>query len=171
MPKPLVMFVIGAVAGAGIGAAAVLGIQPGMGAGHDRANMAADGPDSPDDPPGPALPGYGEKDPLRLEEGDDAPGLAVVISPDAAEGWNLRLLADNFRFAPAHVNGSHKRGEGHAHLYAGEQRLARLYGPWAHIQALPEGARTITVTLNANDHRPLMIGERPVAVTIEVPGR
>jgi len=39
--------------------------------------------------------------------------------------------------------------------------IARIYGVWMHIASLPEGA-VVEVTLNANDHRQLAVGDQPI---------
>ena len=51
--------------------------------------------------------------------------------------------------------GSHRPGEGHAHLYVDDRKIARLYAPWFHLDSLPPGTHTLRVELNSNDHRPL----------------
>ncbi len=106
--------------------------------------------------------------PHDLPEGPQAPAVVVTLTPDPASGWNLHATTTNFRFAPEKAGQPHVSGEGHAHVYVDGKKIARLYGPWLHIPALPDGA-TVTVTLNANDHRPLAVGGAPVAHEIDAP--
>lgn len=94
--------------------------------------------------------------------GADAPRLEIALTPDPVSGWNLKLITEGFRFSPQNVNGPHVPGEGHAHVYVNGEKVARLYGPWLHLDSLPDGPATIRVTLNANDHRALAIGQEPV---------
>ena len=86
-------------------------------------------------------------------QGEPVPRLEIQVSPDAMSGWNLHLRVENFRFAPASVNGAHKPGEGHAHVYIDGKKFARLYGPWFHIPALAPGSHRLRVTLNTNTHQ------------------
>ena len=62
-------------------------------------------------------------------------------------------------------------GEGHAHVYVNGAKIARHYGPWMHIAAMPKGKNTVMVSLNSNDHRTLAVGDKPlmssVSVTVE----
>ena len=109
---------------------------------------------------------HGEQ--LSLPGGPGAPSLAVEITADSLGGWNVHIRTSNFRFAPQNVNGPHKDGEGHAHIYVNGEKIARVYGPWFHIGALPRGMNAVTVTLNANDHRALAVGDAPLAVTQDV---
>ena len=108
---------------------------------------------------------------VEVTEGETAPAVAVHLMPDPGGGWNLHVMARNFTFAPESVNGAHVHGQGHAHLYLNGDKIARLYGPWFHIAALPPGEHTLSVTLNANDHRTYGVGgeavEAAVAVNVE----
>lgn len=97
--------------------------------------------------------------------GTDAPTLDFELAKDSASGWNLHITTTNFRFAPENVNASNRIGEGHAHIYVNGNKLARVYGPWYHIGALPRGEVVLQVTLNANDHRTLAVGEAALSVT------
>lgn len=106
-----------------------------------------------------------------LPAGPDAPALDLEIAADPDGGWTLHVTTENFRFAPAAAGGAHAPGEGHAHVYAGETKLARIYGPWHHLASVPEGTGSLTVTLTGNDHRPLAVDGEPLAVTRPLPPR
>ena len=103
-----------------------------------------------------------------LEEGDKSPTLDFFISRDSADGWNIQLLTTNFRFAPENVGGPFVPGEGHAHLYVAGEQIARIYGAWFHVGKLPHGLVDVTVTLNANDHSQLAVGDLILSVTKQV---
>ena len=103
-----------------------------------------------------------------LEEGDKPPTLDFFISRDSAHGWNLQLLTTNFRFAPENVGGPFVPGEGHAHLYVDGEQIARIYGGWFHVEKLPHGLVDVMVTLNANDHSQLAVGDLILSVTKQV---
>ena len=51
------------------------------------------------------------------------------------------------------------------------EKLARIYAPWMHIGSLPSGETTVTVSLYANDHSPLSVGDQPLSADaiIQVP--
>ncbi len=116
--------------------------------------------------PGHAAHAHGK--PIALPSGPTAPTLDMTVTKDPAGGWNLHVMTTNFRFAPENVNAPHRAGEGHAHLYVNGKKVARLYGPWFHIGALPRGRTEVTVTLNANDHSDLAVGDAPLSVTRHV---
>lgn len=106
---------------------------------------------------------------IDLAGGPSAPIVSAVLTPDPVSGWNLHVMTENFRYAPKKAGLSHQPGEGHAHLYAGDLKIARLYGPWMHIAELPHGTESVRVTLNANDHAQLAVDGQPVSVTVPVP--
>lgn len=82
------------------------------------------------------------------------PSVRLEVEPDSESGWNVHLATENFEFAPAQVGEQAVDGEGHAHLYLDDEKVARVYGPWFHLDPalVPEGERTLSVQLNGNDH-------------------
>ncbi|MEZ4698795.1 MAG: hypothetical protein R2834_00575 [Rhodothermales bacterium] len=87
-------------------------------------------------------------------EGPDAPpALAVDVTRDAAGGWNVHLIADGFTFVPELAGQEPVQGEGHAHLYIDDRKIARMYSPWHYVAELSPGTHTFMVTLNSNDHK------------------
>ena len=101
---------------------------------------------------------------LSLPAGPDAPTLEFTLEKDNSSGWNLHIITSNFRFAPQAASSPHVEGEGHAHIYVNGEKLARVYGPWFHIAKLPKGEAMVTITLNANNHSPLAVGEKALSV-------
>jgi hypothetical protein len=106
---------------------------------------------------------------LNLPASDTAPTLAIAVTEDPMAGYNLQILTENFAFSPENASLGHVEGEGHAHVYINGVKLGRFYGAWVHLDHLPEGEVTIEVTLNANDHRALAVGDTPLraSTTIE----
>ena len=82
----------------------------------------------------------------------EKPELTLEVSKDSAAGWNVHINVKNFRFAPENINKVPLSGEGHAHIYVDDKKIARLYGPWYHLGNLTAGEHTIRVSLNANNH-------------------
>lgn len=154
MPRSLALFAIGLLLGGGLGfflAAAN--------------NVALDGHRHP------AADSAGHGGTIDLPADPGAPTLDFRVERDAASGWNLHILTTGFRFAPERANAPHRPGEGHAHVYLDGKKIARLYGPWFHLGALPPGKVTLSVTLNANDHSALTVAGRPLraekTITVE----
>ena len=81
-----------------------------------------------------------------------APQVAIAVTKDPKNGWNVALMTDNFSFTPELVNNANVDNTGHAHLYVDGNKIARLYGPYFHIPYLPAGDHEISVTLSSNDH-------------------
>ncbi|MBJ3776321.1 hypothetical protein [Acuticoccus mangrovi] len=106
---------------------------------------------------------------IDVPAGADAPTVDFTIAADPHGGYNIHILTSNFRFAPDHASGPAVDGEGHAHIYADGVKLARVYGPWFHLAAVPAGATRLTVTLNTNDHATLAVDGDPVSATRPVP--
>ena len=92
---------------------------------------------------------------LAVDEWPVKPAITSTIQKDPVGGWNLNLQTENFTYNAAAAGLENKQGEGHAHIYVNGVKLARIYGDWFHIGALPKGHNMIAVTLNANDHSSL----------------
>lgn len=101
---------------------------------------------------------------LSMPAGPSAPTLKMMVMPDLATGWNLHIMATNFRFAPENASRGHVAGEGHAHIYVDGKKIARHYAPWMHIADLEPGEHVIAVTLNTNDHRELGVDGKALRV-------
>ena len=92
-----------------------------------------------------------------------APVVDLQLYPLAGGGYNVRVQTLNFLFTPQNIDSDPIPGEGHAHLYVDGVKIARLYGEWHHLGALPAEAETLTVTLYANDHSPFTVDGEPVS--------
>ncbi len=90
----------------------------------------------------------------------------LKLLEDSMSGWNIYIQVNNFRFAPEHASQSHRSGEGHAHLYINGKKIARMYSHWLHLPSLPPGSNEIKVSLNANDHRTLLVGGKAIEAVI-----
>jgi hypothetical protein len=105
---------------------------------------------------------------LELPKDVPAPTVAIRVIEDAKAGWNVQVDTTNFRWAPEHASQAHVPGEGHAHLYVDGKKVARLYGPWFHLERLAPGTREVRVTLNANSHEELAVNGKILAATASV---
>jgi hypothetical protein len=156
--RPLILFIIGIV----FGTAGGFLIAGGLGASaDDHAHSGA----------GEAAHDHSSHDHSELSEWPDdlpAPDIALTIWPDVGRDMNLRVDAAGFTFTPEDVNGDVTPATGHAHIYVNGEKIARLYGPYAHLTAVPEGAE-IRVTLNANDHTEWAVEGVPLAAAITAP--
>ena len=111
--------------------------------------------------------GTGQEHSVLLEvDAAGAPEIQLELYPLAAGGWYLRLKTDNFVFAPDKIDSAAVQNEGHAHWYIDGEKIGRLFGQWHYLEALPEGAAELTVTLNANDHRVFAVGGQAIAASI-----
>jgi hypothetical protein len=83
---------------------------------------------------------------------EQAPTVSLSVEEDAKSGYNIKIMTTNFTFTPENVNGENVVGEGHAHLYVGDEKIGRVYGNYYHYNGSFEGTKTFRVTLNTNDH-------------------
>jgi hypothetical protein len=159
MAKPLAFLGIGLFFGTGLGflVAASSGAQL---EGHDHDQGAAVHDHAAHD--------HGTAHTALTEAGTPAPVLTLTLHPDGAQSRNLHIGVENFTFDPEGVNGVAVPGRGHAHLYLNGVKIARAYGPWMQLDALPVGTHELRVTLNANDHTQLATGGVPIEATIAV---
>lgn len=109
-----------------------------------------------------------QHDNLDVSKEEAIPAIKLVAHKDAASGWNLEIITENFKFAPQSVNQEHVLGQGHAHLYIDGVKIGRLYGNWYHLNKLGEGKYEVKVSLNTNNHKAYSLGEQAIAATIMV---
>lgn len=156
MPNPVTLIATGLFLGTGLGflLASATGSQPTAprNAVHDHMAHEHDGPSHE----------------AMTEAATPPPTLMLTLHPDGAQSRNLHIGTTNFSFAPEAVNGPHIPGQGHAHVYVNNVKIARAYGPWLQLAALPKGTHFIRVTLNANDHSSLAINGQPIEASTEV---
>jgi hypothetical protein len=159
MDRTLPLFIIGLTFGVGIGFA----IAAGNGItfdGHDHGDLAQHDDETIDH----SAVGHGTGDHAMMHDttlevpSAEAPKLNIMVMRDPMTGYNLHVMAENFKFSPQNASLEHIAGEGHAHVYVNGVKRARLYGNWMHLDALPIGEVIVDVTLNSNDHRPLAVG-------------
>lgn len=99
---------------------------------------------------------------------EEAPTVELSVTEDSKGGWNVHLNTTKFTFAPDHVNGEEVLGEGHAHLYVGDELIARLYGPDFHYRGEFDGTKTFRVTLNTNMHSEYAVDGVSVESSVDV---
>ena len=108
---------------------------------------------------------------VEVAEGVPVPTIAIDISEDPVEGWNLRVLTTDFRIVPENVSTAHIDGEGHMHIYIDGEKVSRLYGEWHHLGPLSPGEHEVRVELSANDHSAMAVdGEVIDATAVIVAG-
>lgn len=107
---------------------------------------------------------FGLGDICLVGEGEPAPRLSLRVTP-AAEGWRVRIDAEEFTFSKDFMGLYHVPGVGHGHIYVDGMKLGRVFAPEYDIGALPKGRHEVRVTLNTNDHRAYVVGEVPVTAS------
>ena len=94
---------------------------------------------------------------IEVAEGVPVPTIAIEVTEDPVEGWNLRVLTTDFKIVPENVSTAPIDGEGHMHLYVDGEKMSRLYGEWHHIGPLAPGEHEVRVELSANDHSAMAV--------------
>lgn len=109
-------------------------------------------------------------DPIDVSDLENPPTLNLVGHIDQVSGINIELQVENFTFSGASVNMRHEDGVGHAHVYLDDEKLARVYSNWYHIDGklLTPGPHTLRAELNSNEHSPLLLGGELIEDSIEV---
>jgi hypothetical protein len=82
---------------------------------------------------------------------EPVPTIAMTITKDSMNGYNVHAITTNFTFTPEQLDGPAVPGAGHVHLYI-DNHLIIMLGDWYHIDALAPGTHTIKVGLFNNDH-------------------
>jgi hypothetical protein len=81
--------------------------------------------------------------------------VSLLPVKDADGGYNLKIETKYFRFTPDLVGKQVLQNTGHAHIYVNDVKVGRAYSNWFYIQDsfFQNGTNTISVTLNANNHK------------------
>ena len=101
----------------------------------------------------------------EIPEGVAVPTIAIEVTEDPVEGWNLRIRTTDFEIVPENVSTTHVDGEGHTHLYIDGEKVSRLYGEWHHIGPLAPGEHEVRVELSSNGHSALTVGGHVIDAT------
>jgi len=91
---------------------------------------------------------------LEIDSTKPIPTVSVEAIKDMKGGYNIHIITSNYKWTPEKVNKDPIQGEGHAHIYVNNVKVARIYGEWFYLEQdnLKDGENTVEVTLNANDH-------------------
>ena len=96
------------------------------------------------------------------------PTIAIEITEDAVEGWNLQIRTTDFRIMPENVSTGHVDGEGHMYLYIDGVKVSRIYGEWHHITGLQAGRHNVRVELSSNNHSALAVNGGLIDATANI---
>ena len=105
---------------------------------------------------------------VEVADGEPVPTIAIEVTEDPVEGWNLQVLTTDFEIVPENVSTAHIDGQGHMHLYIDGEKVSRLYGEWHHIGPLAPGEHEVRVELSANDHSAMAVDGEIIDTTAVV---
>ncbi|MER8061321.1 hypothetical protein GTY81_00405 [Streptomyces sp. SID8366] len=143
------------------------GTGPGPGGGASAGAAAAGAPS----PVGKVLDDTDDSGrPLREVGGKDAPGVGVEVTPDSADGWDVRLTFRHFRVSAPGAHPTAVTGRGPACLFVDGRRIARLYTPRYRLPArlVPHGTHHVTARLYADDGTVWAVHGKPVQSTADI---
>ena len=147
----------------------VLSLVLGLGGGYLIGNATAGSDTTTAESSAPAMKHSHSHEHSKFEvPADQAPTVQLEVTEDAKSGYNVRVVTSNFIFAPQSVNQENVLGEGHAHLYVGDELVARLYGPDFHYRGHFDGTKTFRVTLNTNDHSDYAVNGEVIEASVDV---
>jgi hypothetical protein len=103
---------------------------------------------------------------------ENAPQVQLSVKKDSLGGFNIHIITKNFIWKPDSASGFYVEGEGHAHLYVDETKIARVYGEWFHLDTQPYGIKAgkhnLIASLNGNDHVIYTIEGVAISATQEI---
>lgn len=107
---------------------------------------------------------------LREAGGKDAPKVAVEVTPDSADGWDVRLTFRHFRVSTPGARPTAVTGRGLACLFVDGRRVARLRAPRYRLPArlVPHGTHHVTARLYADDGTVWAVHGKPVQSTADI---
>jgi hypothetical protein len=107
----------------------------------------------------------------REVDQENAPDVGIVVQPDTADGWSVRLTVQNFTFSPATTKAKAVSGRGFAVLFVDDRPVATLRTPSCRLPAayVPQGTHKVTARLYADDGTVWAVDGTPVESTADVP--
>jgi hypothetical protein len=83
--------------------------------------------------------------------------ISIDIAAEVDDNGNVsvEIITEGWLWTPDNVDGEHVPGEGHAHIYVDDVKIARVYGPSYKLEGLEPGERQVRLTLNSNSHSEL----------------
>jgi hypothetical protein len=107
---------------------------------------------------------------LREVDTNDAPQVAVEVTPDPAGGWDVRLTFRHFRCSAPGTGATAVGGRGLVHLFVDGRRIARLRSHGYHLPAglVPHGTHHVTARLYADDGTVWAVHGKPVQSTADI---
>jgi hypothetical protein len=145
---------------------------------NDHMDLAVDGTQVEDsatftETRDPAGHGHGMMPLYEVPDGVPTPGVQLTVHVDPKAGWNVEMVTTDYVWAPQNASTEPVMGEGHAHLYVDDHKVARVYGNWYYLGSMDAGEHTVRVTLNANNHSDYAkdgtVIEDSVTVTVDAP--
>lgn len=107
---------------------------------------------------------------LVVPQGMATPQLALRLSKDATDGFNLHIELRNFLMESPDFKsaGPESMIRGHAHLYLNGVKLTRVYAGDLHLPArlFRSGINSLQVSINDHNHAVWAIGQEPIQATI-----
>jgi hypothetical protein len=106
----------------------------------------------------------------REVDQENAPDVGIVVQPDAADGWSVRLTVENFTFSPAASKAKAVPGRGFAVLFVDDRPVTTLRTPSCRLPAayVPQGTHKVTARLYADDGTVWAVDGTPVESTADV---
>jgi len=107
---------------------------------------------------------------LREVDGENAPEVGVEVTPDSADGWDVRLTFRHFRVSTPGARPTAVTGRGLACLFVDGRRIARLHTPRYRLPArlVPHGTHHVTARLYADDDTVWAAHGKPVQSTADI---
>ena len=107
--------------------------------------------------------------PLEVSSWVAKPSVSISAFEDTTtRGWTFKIDTSNFAFTPENVNQDNQPNQGHAHLFVDGVKAARVYSRWVYLDQLAPGERSISVTLNSNQHEELFYGDQQIKSEISI---
>ncbi|MGI9420558.1 MAG: hypothetical protein ACR2RA_22270 [Geminicoccaceae bacterium] len=107
---------------------------------------------------------------VHLDPGRPDPRIEAQAFKAGGGEWLLRLDVAGFSFSDICTTVDEAEPIGHAHIYAGDQKIAAAYEPIVSLGKLAPGEHKLRIMLRAQDHRALVgasgLIEREIRVVV-----
>ena len=98
------------------------------------------------------------------------PTIFISVYEDSYDGYNIKLLIENFKYSPNKLANAFTENEGYAIIYINDIPIGRTYSDWIHIPSrfFNQELNILKVSIKSLSHQDLIVDHEIISKEIIV---